>query len=136
MNRMSNLMKISCASIVAAARGLWTASLGAGDPRLAILEQVTILVSDLPEGMLGATTGTTIVIDGSAAGWGWFVDPTRTTFGWVGLAQAAGRSIPVMLLASHRADGAVYTRRVPKLPMLQQPPLRLFQPRPLLISLS
>jgi len=52
------------ASIAAAARGLWTDALGAGDPRLAILDQVSILVSDLPDGMLGATTGTTIVIDG------------------------------------------------------------------------
>jgi hypothetical protein len=64
------------ASIVTAAKGLWTAALGAGDPRLEILNQVTVLVSDLPNGMLGSTTGTTIVIDGSAAGWGWFIDPT------------------------------------------------------------
>lgn len=52
----------------------------------------------------------------------WFVDASRTTFGWVALARGAGRLVPVMLFASHRADGAVYTRRVPKLPMLQQPP--------------
>jgi RTX calcium-binding nonapeptide repeat (4 copies) len=64
------------ASIVATAKGLWTSALGAGDPRLATLDQVTVLVADLPDGMLGATTGTTIVLDGSAAGWGWFVDPT------------------------------------------------------------
>ena len=52
----------------------------------------------------------------------WFVDKPRTTFGWVGLARAGVGSIPVALLASHRADGAVYTRRVPKLPMLKSPP--------------
>jgi hypothetical protein len=64
------------AAIAAAARELWTSALGAGDSRLAILDQVSILLADLPDGMLGATTGTTIVIDSSAAGWGWFVDQT------------------------------------------------------------
>jgi hypothetical protein len=64
------------ASIADTAKRLWIDALGAGDPRLAILDQVSILVSDLPDGLLGATTGTTIVIDGRAAGWGWFVDPT------------------------------------------------------------
>jgi Ca2+-binding RTX toxin-like protein len=64
------------ASIVTAAKALWTSALGAGDSRLAILDQVTVLISGLPNGLLGSTTGTTIVIDGSAAGWGWFIDPT------------------------------------------------------------
>lgn len=35
-----------------------------------------MLVSDLPGQLLGATTGDTIVLDGTAAGYGWFVDPT------------------------------------------------------------
>jgi hypothetical protein len=43
---------------------------------LAILDQVTVLVSDLPNQLLAATTGTTVVLDSNAAGWGWFVDPT------------------------------------------------------------
>jgi hypothetical protein len=63
-------------SIVAAAKTLWTTALGAGDPRLAVLDQVTVLAGNLPSGMLGETTGTQIVIDRSAQGWGWFVDPT------------------------------------------------------------
>ena len=62
--------------IVAAAKQLWTTALGAGDPRLAVLDQVTVLAGNLPSGMLGETTGTQIVIDRSAQGWGWFVDPT------------------------------------------------------------
>src|SRR5262249_57629621 len=45
-------------------------------PRLAVLDQVTVLAGNLPSGMLGETTGTQIVIDRSAQGWGWFVDPT------------------------------------------------------------
>jgi hypothetical protein len=63
-------------SIVTAAKQLWTTALGAGDPRLAVLDQVTVLAGNLPSGMLGETTGTQIVIDRSAQGWGWFVDPT------------------------------------------------------------
>jgi hypothetical protein len=61
---------------VAAAKTLWTTALGAGDPQLAVLDQVTVLAGNLPSGMLGETTGTQIVIDRSAQGWGWFVDPT------------------------------------------------------------
>ena len=63
-------------SIVAAAKKLWTTALGAGDPRLAVLDQITVLAGNLPSGMLGETTGTQIIIDRSAQGWGWFVDPT------------------------------------------------------------
>ena len=72
----SSLTAGDLAPIVAAAKELWTDALSPGDPRLAILDQVSILVSDLPDQMLGATTGTTIVLDSTAAGWGWFVDPT------------------------------------------------------------
>jgi hypothetical protein len=64
------------AAIVAAAKQAWTAALGPTDPRLSILDQVTVLIADLPDQMLGATTGSTIVLDAEAAGWGWFVDPT------------------------------------------------------------
>jgi hypothetical protein len=63
------------AAVVAVARQLWTAALGPADPRLSILDQVTVLMSDLPDQLLGATTETTIVLDSDAAGWGWFVDP-------------------------------------------------------------
>jgi hypothetical protein len=71
-----SLTAADLAPIVTVATELWTAALGAGDPRLSVLNSVTILVSDLPDNMLGATTGDTIVLDASAAGWGWFVDPT------------------------------------------------------------
>jgi len=35
-----------------------------------------VLMADLPDQLLGATTGYTIVLDPDAAGWGWFIDPT------------------------------------------------------------
>ena len=74
----------------AAAKELWTQALGAGDPRLAILDQVKILISSLPDRLLGATTGTTIVLDSTAAGWGWFVDPTPLANSEFGIALSNG----------------------------------------------
>ena len=62
--------------IVAAAKQLWTAALGAGDPRLAVLDNIVVLAGNLPDGMLGETMGAQIIIDMSAQGWGWFVDPS------------------------------------------------------------
>ena len=66
------------ASIVVEAKALWTAALGAGDTRLAALDSVNVQIGNLPQGVLGETIGDTIIIDSSAAGWGWFVDPTAT----------------------------------------------------------
>ena len=62
--------------IVAEATALWIAALGPNDARLAALKDVTILVTDLPGGLLGSTVGTTISLDNDGAGWGWFIDPT------------------------------------------------------------
>jgi hypothetical protein len=42
----------------------------------ASLRRLTFLISDLPGQEIGETIGTTIRIDQTAAGWGWFVDPT------------------------------------------------------------
>jgi len=57
---------------------LWTDALGAGDPRLAILDQVSILVSDLARRVLGSAKklAPPSSSTGRPAGWGWFVDPT------------------------------------------------------------
>ena len=35
-----------------------------------------VVIADLPPGYLGETDGNTIYIDRTAAGYGWFVDPT------------------------------------------------------------
>ena len=63
-------------SVVAEAKLLWTDALGAGNTRLAALSGVTVERGDLPAGILGATLGDVIIVDPTAAGWGWFVDPT------------------------------------------------------------
>ncbi len=64
------------APIVAEAKLLWAQALGAGDSRLAALDNVQVEVGNLPQDKLGVTIGDQILIDSSAAGRGWFVDPT------------------------------------------------------------
>jgi hypothetical protein len=64
------------APIVNVAKELWTAALGPGDGRLMVLDNIKVEIGNLPPGVLGQTIGDTITIDSSAAGWGWFVDPT------------------------------------------------------------
>jgi len=59
------------APVVAEAKQLWTQALGAGDPHLAALDGVSVQVGNLPTLALGATLGDTILLDSSAAGWGW-----------------------------------------------------------------
>jgi hypothetical protein len=55
-----------------------------------VLDHVNILIGELSGGLLGATTGTTIVLDGSAAGWGWFVDATPLDNAEFRIAQGNG----------------------------------------------
>ena len=72
------------ARVVVEAKAIWTAALPAGDPRLALLGGVQVEVGTLPPGRLGVTLGDTIVIDATAAGWGWFTDVSangRAAFG-------------------------------------------------------
>jgi len=55
---------------------LWANALGTGDPRLALLDGLTIALTDFAGTGLGATSGNTILIDTDAAGHGWYVDLT------------------------------------------------------------
>jgi len=52
------------------------AAAGLEAKRLATLQSVQVLLTDLPGDMLGRATGNTIYLDLTAAGHGWFVDPT------------------------------------------------------------
>jgi hypothetical protein len=61
-------------AIAAVVISQWTDALGNGDPRLAGFGDVRFSVGDLPEGELGYMEANTIVIDGDAAGIGWYVD--------------------------------------------------------------
>ncbi|HEY1380413.1 MAG TPA: hypothetical protein VGF55_26665, partial [Gemmataceae bacterium] len=59
--------------LVRAAVLRWTAAVG---PAAAALREASVAVADLPGLMIGQTVGTSIVIDPTAAGYGWYVDPT------------------------------------------------------------
>jgi len=61
------------APVVAEAKQLWTQALGAGDPHVAALDGVTVQVADLQTLALGVTMGESILIDNTAAGWGWSI---------------------------------------------------------------
>jgi hypothetical protein len=62
------------APIVAQAKKFCAAALGA--KAAATLDHLQVVIGDLPNGKLGALTNGYIVIDGTAAGRGWFIDPT------------------------------------------------------------
>jgi len=55
-------------AIVAEAKQLWANALGAGDPRLTILNSVDVEVGNLLDGIVGETTGNSILIDRTASG--------------------------------------------------------------------
>ncbi len=57
------------------------------------LTGVDIRVADLPPGMLASASGTTILLDRDAAGYGWFVDPT----------PALNEEFPILSAAGLRA---------------------------------
>jgi hypothetical protein len=62
----------AASAMVASAIGLWEQA-GAAPAALAA---VKVVVTDLPDQLLGLTEGSTIYIDVNAAGFGWFVDQT------------------------------------------------------------
>jgi hypothetical protein len=71
---VTTLTNEQLAPIVVEAKQLWAKALGSGDVHLSALNNVSVAVGDLGPGLLGETTGNSILIDRSAAGWGWFVD--------------------------------------------------------------
>jgi hypothetical protein len=70
------LTNAQLAPIVAEAKQLWEAALGPNDAHLAALTSITVDVGNLMGLAIGVTQGDAITIDSTAAGWGWFVDPT------------------------------------------------------------
>ena len=62
-------------SVVDAALSYWE-TLGLSDAQLELLQSVDFVLTDLPDAMLGGASGTTVLIDVNAAGYGWFVDGT------------------------------------------------------------
>jgi len=67
------LNHLELAPVIAEAIRRWSVSNLIADPG-AVLDAVNFRIVDLPGGMLGHTRGTTVLIDPTAAGYGWFID--------------------------------------------------------------
>src|SRR5262249_4189843 len=83
------------APVVQAAIDRWSASGTLGAAEVAALRSTPFAISDLPGLMIGQTVSSTIVVDATAAGWGWFVDVTPLDD-----AEFAGRLAPAELGAT------------------------------------
>jgi hypothetical protein len=70
------LTYVELAQIVDAAIERWSDSLILDDSVLALLNEVSFEIVDFADLTLGHTTGTTVLIDDDAAGYGWFIDTT------------------------------------------------------------
>jgi hypothetical protein len=70
------LTSAQLAPVVAAAIERWSEVPGMSAAAVAVLRDAPIEIDTLPGLMLGQTIAGTIVIDPTAAGYGWFVDPT------------------------------------------------------------
>ena len=75
---VSALTQADLRPIVSAAIARWT-NAGVDAAAVAKLTQAQFVISDLPGSYLGEAEGNLIYIDGNAAGYGWFVDPTPAT---------------------------------------------------------
>ncbi|MGZ4378037.1 MAG: FIMAH domain-containing protein, partial [Gaiellaceae bacterium] len=70
---------------IADAKTFWTAELGPKDPRLASLDQVTVALADLGGMIVGHTDGTVVLLDPTAAGFGWYLSGNPALNGGVDL---------------------------------------------------
>jgi hypothetical protein len=75
----ASLTEAELQTIVSAAIAHWKAA-GLDSAGVALLDNLHISIGDLPSGWLGAYVSGSIVIDPTAAGDGWFVDPTDAAF--------------------------------------------------------
>jgi hypothetical protein len=91
------------APLVNEATDLW---MGAGlDPQqIQDLQQETVRVGTLPNGLLGYTRGETITVDAGAAGYGWFVDPTPASNAEFSVSTATGLQAGNVSPAAGRMD--------------------------------
>ena len=96
--------------LVTAAIANWTAA-GAPAAVTAAMAQAQVVVTTLPAGVLGETSGHTIDIDPTADGYGWFIDPTpnqngefsatASAQGYTAINPAAADSIDLLTVVEH-----------------------------------
>ena len=101
-----------------AVRSRWRAA-GRTVQELGKLDTLSIEITDLPGAMLAETRGSSIAIDRTAAGWGWFVDPTpfddREFDAGTASAAAAGRIDLLTTLVHEMLHGLGYPDLDPSL---------------------
>ncbi|MEO0830164.1 MAG: hypothetical protein AAFY03_06855, partial [Pseudomonadota bacterium] len=73
---ITQLAQHDAEAILAAARDVWVASGVVSEAGLDFLDNLTVEIADLPFDGIGAVTADKIIVDGDAAGRGWFVDLT------------------------------------------------------------
>jgi hypothetical protein len=98
-------------AIVTEAKHRW-AETGLNATQLAVLDLMSIQVANLGGLELGETSGATILIDGDAAGYGWFVDPTPgddREFNRAGIAldAAAANHMDLLSVVGHELGHAL-----------------------------
>jgi hypothetical protein len=69
----TTLGELNLGLVISEAKAYWVAELGAGDARVSALDQVSLSVSDLGGLTVGYTEGTVVLLDPTAAGYGWFL---------------------------------------------------------------
>jgi hypothetical protein len=77
------------APLVNEATDLWMAT-GLDPQQIADLQDLTVQVGPLPNGLLGYRRGETLTLSPDAAGYGWFVDPTPADNSEFSMQTAAG----------------------------------------------
>ena len=70
---------------IADAKAFWAAELGPADARLVSLDQVTVALADLEGMIVGHTSGTVVLLDPTAAEFGWYVSGNPALNGGVDL---------------------------------------------------
>ena len=89
--------------IISEAIARWS-SAGLDAAAVAKLTQARFVISDLPGSYLGEAEGNVIYIDGNAAGYGWFVDPTPAADAEFTASSSAGQLQAVDPRAIDRMD--------------------------------
>jgi hypothetical protein len=81
----ADLTESQLQQIVVEAKAIWEHTPGITAAEIASLDRITVELGNLPEGALGVTIGSLILIDSNAAGWGWLVDGGSSEFQATGM---------------------------------------------------
>jgi hypothetical protein len=98
-----SLLPPEMGAVVSEAVSRWIQT-GLGANQVARLTSVEVVICDLPDGCLGATQGSKVYVDATAAGHGWYVDRTPAADEEFGLASTAAELISNAAAVAERYD--------------------------------